>query len=220
MHSPSCKSCKSFRSTLLRALCASLREKILAKMDDPHLREDFTIPIPNREMARMSVGAARGLPSPAANALSVKSVRRMKKSRVSDKIFAAMERKEHKDKDLCSISFVFFCGKSLFGCGFAALGNPWSFPLVAAGCAGPFAPRASFLANRLGPLAVMESRVVFVTHRHQIIDGGAPGNRQAGPMPRLRRRNVPGESVGRRRPFGCNTCLCVAQCCHAPNIRP
>jgi hypothetical protein len=52
----------------------------------------------------------------------------MKKSRISDKIFAAKERKEHRDKDLCSfffVSFVFFCGKSLFGCGFAALGNPW-----------------------------------------------------------------------------------------------
>ena len=52
----------------------------------------------------------------------------IKKSRISDKIFAAKERKEHRDNDLCSfffVIFVFFCGNSLFGCGFAALGNPW-----------------------------------------------------------------------------------------------
>jgi len=51
----------------------------------------------------------------------------LKKSRISDKIFAAKERKEHRDNDLCSfffVIFVFFCGNSIFGCGFAALGNP------------------------------------------------------------------------------------------------
>ena len=55
----------------------------------------------------------------------------MKKPRISGKIFAAKGRKERGDKDLCSIFFVilvFFCGKSLFRCGFAALGNPWFFP--------------------------------------------------------------------------------------------
>jgi len=44
----------------------------------------------------------------------------LKKSRISDKIFAAKERKEPRDNDLCSsffVIFVFFCGNSLFGCG-------------------------------------------------------------------------------------------------------
>jgi hypothetical protein len=58
-------------------------------------------------------------------------------------VFAAKERKEPRDKDLCSIffvTFVIFCGKSLFGCG----GPLWeilgSNPSVAAGRAAHFAP--------------------------------------------------------------------------------
>jgi len=50
----------------------------------------------------------------------------IKKSRISDKIFAAKERKEHRDNDLCSlffVIFVFFCGNSLFGCGGPRWGN-------------------------------------------------------------------------------------------------
>jgi hypothetical protein len=42
----------------------------------------------------------------------------------SNKIFAAKERKDRKDKDLCRFFFAiyaFFCGQFVFGCGPAAL---------------------------------------------------------------------------------------------------
>jgi len=42
----------------------------------------------------------------------------------SNKIFAAKERKDRKDKDLCPFFFAiyaFFCGQFVFGCGSAAL---------------------------------------------------------------------------------------------------
>jgi hypothetical protein len=48
------------------------------------------------------------------------------KSCNSNKILAAKERKEHKEKNLCCFFFaifVFFCGQFFFGCGSVALGS-------------------------------------------------------------------------------------------------
>ncbi len=71
---------------------------------------------------------------------------------------------------------------------------------------------------RHGHFAVMESGFVFITNRHEMIDGRVPYNRDASPTSRPRGWNDQTVAVRRGHPFGWNASICMTDSCHAPHI--
>jgi hypothetical protein len=61
----------------------------------------------------------------------------------------------------------------------------------------------------------MESDFVFITRRHELMDGRAQCGHEATPTSRARGWNDPAPAVRGGQPFGSGTCLRMTHRCHA-----